>query len=420
VEPLIPPVSPSRSEGPSWSGSRRLLPCCLAALLAVGTCHADELADRLKPHVGTTIDLVELNTGKRFVRPVLDGLTNKDGAVTGLTIKPEGGVRATRLGLNSIVKIVAARETIHEAAPQAAGSTSSRGSRAREAYERQRAESAARMREHNVTPWPALSAADHAAEVEALKKFVAEVQTAFPALQLAETHEFLVASDIPADQMRPYVASLDSMHDFLCDLYAIPRGEPVWKGKCLVVAFLEEQDYGAFEARFMRTDTRGTHGLCHQRSDGRVIMACHRGPDAPAFAHMLVHETSHGFNHRWMSPQRIPNWLNEGIAEWVGTKVVPGSNQVALKEAKAAEYMRSSGNMGQDFFTAQNIAAVQYGIASSLVRFLARDPKKFAAFVRSVKEGVPVDEALEAVYKGSFDDLVKSYGAAVGVPHLKR
>jgi hypothetical protein len=135
---------------------------------------------------------------------------------------------------------------------------------------------------------------------------------------------------------------------------------------------------------------------------------------------MLVHETSHGFNHRWMSPQRIPNWLNEGIAEWVGTKVVPGSNQVALKEAKAAEYMRSHGDMGEDFFTAQNIAAVQYGIASSLVRFLARDPKKFAAFVRSVKEGVPVDEALEAVYKGSFDDLVKSYGAAVGVPHLKR
>lgn len=405
---------------PTRCGIGSILPLCAAACLAVGTARADQLADRLGPHVGTTIDLVELATGKRFVRPQLDGLTMKDDAVTGLTIKPEGGVRSTRLALNSIVKIVAARETIHEAAPQASGTTSSRGSRAREAYERQRAESAARMQEHGVTPWPVLSAADHAAEVEALKKFVAEVQTAFPTLRLSETHEFLVASDIPAEQLRPYVASLDSMHDFLCDLYAIPRGEPVWKGKCLVVAFLQEQDYAAFEGRFMRTDTRGTHGLCHQRSDGRVIMACHRGPDAPAFAHMLVHETSHGFNHRWMSPQRIPNWLNEGIAEWVGTKVVPGSNQVALKEAKAAEYMRSHGDMGEDFFTAQNIAAVQYGIASSLVRFLARDPKKFAAFVRSVKEGVPVDEALEAVYKGSFDDLVKSYGAAVGVPHLKR
>lgn len=405
---------------PTRCGIGSILPLCAAACLAVGTARADQLADRLGPHVGTTIDLVELATGKRFVRPQLDGLTMRDDAVTGLTIKPEGGVRSTRLALNSIVKIVAARETIHEAAPQTSGTTSSRGSRAREAYERQRAESAARMQEHGVTPWPVLSAADHAAEVEALKKFVAEVQTAFPTLRLSETHEFLVASDIPAEQLRPYVASLDSMHDFLCDLYAIPRGEPVWKGKCLVVAFLQEQDYAAFEGRFMRTDTRGTHGLCHQRSDGRVIMACHRGPDAPAFAHMLVHETSHGFNHRWMSPQRIPNWLNEGIAEWVGTKVVPGSNQVALKEAKAAEYMRSHGDMGEDFFTAQNIAAVQYGIASSLVRFLARDPKKFAAFVRSVKEGVPVDEALEAVYKGSFDDLVKSYGAAVGVPHLKR
>jgi len=392
----------------------------VVALLAGGPVRADELADRLTPHVGTTIDLVELNTGRRFVRPLLDGLTTKEGVVTGLKIKPEGGVRTTRVALATIVKIVAARETIHQADPAPGGAASARGSRVREAYERQRDESLARMREHGVEPWPVLSAAEHAAEVEELKGFVAEVRTAFPALQLCETHEFLVASDIPADQMRPYVASLDAMHDFLCDLYGIPRGEPVWRGKCLVVAFLSEQDYVAFEGRFMRTDTGGTHGLCHQRSDGRVIMACHRGTDAPAFAHMLVHETSHGFNHRWMSPQRIPNWLNEGIAEWVGTKVVPGSNQVALKEARAAEYMRSRGDMGSDFFSAQNIAPLQYGIASSMVKFLARDPKKFAAFVRAVKEGTPVEAALEQIYKGTLDDLVKSYGAAVGVPHLKR
>lgn len=392
----------------------------VAALLAGSPARADDLADRLAPHVGTTIDLVELTTGRRFVRPLLDGLMTKDGVVTGLNIKPEGGVRTTRVALATIVKIVASRETIHEVDPAPGGSATTRGSRAREAYQRQRDESLARMREQGIKPWPELSAAEHAAEVEALKKFVAEVQTAFPNLRLSETHEFLVATDIPSEQMRPYVATLDSMHDFLCDLYAIPRGEPVWKGKCLVVAFLNEQDYAAFEGRFMRTQANGTHGLCHQRSDGRVIMACHRGPDAPAFAHMLVHETSHGFNHRWMSPQRIPNWLNEGIAEWVATKVVPGSNQVALKEARAAEYMRSRGDMGEDFFSAQNIAAVQYGIASSMVKFLARDPKKFAAFVRAVKEGTPVETALEDIYNGKLDALVKSYGAAVGVPHLKQ
>ncbi|MFM8435429.1 MAG: hypothetical protein ACKOBP_08845 [Planctomycetia bacterium] len=212
------------------------------------------------------------------------------------------------------------------------------------------------------------------------------------------------------------------MHDFLCDLYAIPRGEPVWWGKCLVIAFLREEDFQAFEARFFEPVPRSMHGLCHQRSDGRVIMACHRGDDAPAFSHMLVHETSHGFNHRWMSPVRLPNWLNEGIGEWVGTQVVPACPQVPLKEARALELMRARRRMGDDFFDPGpdfHIQPDQYGIASSLVRFMvARDRKKFAAFVQGIKEGLSVEESLAESYRASLADLVRAYGKAIGIPDL--
>jgi len=62
---------------------------------------------------------------------------------------------------------------------------------------------------------------------------------------------------------------------------------------------------------------------------------------------------------------------------------------------------------------------VQYGIASSLVKFLARDLKKFATFVQGIKEGAAVEESLQASYKVSLADLIKAYGAAVGVPQLK-
>ena len=380
---------------------------------------ADELTDKLRPHVGTTLDLVELGTGKRFVRPTLENVVEKEGRAALLRLRPEGEKAVTSLPIGVVVKIVAGRETIHEAAVKGKGTAQVKGKKAREAYEKKVAESLARMQDRGVRPWPTLSAAEHAAEVENLKTFVAAVKETFPNLQVTETHEFIVATDLPAGQMAPYVASLDAMHDFLCDLYGIPRGEPVWKGKCLVVAFLREQDFQAFEARFMKVRMQGAHGLCHQSSDGRVIMACYRGDDAPAFAHMLVHETSHGFNHRWMSPERLPNWLNEGIAEWVGTKVVPGSDQVPLKEAEALEFMRRTGTLGPDFLTQENIDAVQYGIASSLVKFLARDLKKFATFVQGIKEGAAVEESLQASYKVSLADLIKAYGAAVGVPQLK-
>lgn len=403
-----------------------LIYCLASALLAccASAARADALADALEPHVGQTIDLVELGTGKRFVRPTLDGVTERGGKATVLRLTPEGATKTVSVPLAGIAKIIAGRETIHESAGNGNSAAQLRGRKARENREQEMQAAAERMEKNGVRPWPRLSAAEHAAQVKEIEAFVAEAREAFPALEVSNTHEFIVATDIPAAQMAPYLASLDAMHDFLCDLYGIPRGEPVWLGKCLVVAFLKEDDFLAFEGRFMGLAPQGVHGLCHQRSDGRVVMACHRGDDASAFAHMLVHETSHGFNHRWLSPARLPNWLNEGIAEWVGTQVVPACRQVPLKEARAVEFMKAGGSVGPGFFDDgpdAHINPLQYGIASGLVKFLvARDRKLFAAFVQGVKEGLSVEQSLKNSFRASLDDLLKAYGKAVGVPNLAR
>ena len=403
----------------SLTGMPRLVALVALAAFAGPSAWADTLADKLTPHVGETIDLVELGTGRRFVRPVLAGVVEKNDAVTGLRLRAEGQKTVTTVSLSGIAKIVADRETVHEAETTGRAFAQLRGRRGREAYDRQAEASAAHMKANGVEPWPQLTAEEHAAEVTSLKAFVSEVRRKFPALAVSETHEFLVASDVPPAQFAPFVANLDSMHDFLCELYGMPTGEPLWKGKCLVIAFLNEADYVAFEEGVLKSGMQGTQGVCHQRSDGRVIMVCHRGADPAAFAHMLVHETSHGFNHRWMTPQRLPNWLNEGIAEWVGTRVVKNCDQVPLKEARAAAFMRSQGTLGPGFFTAANIEPTQYGMASGMVRMLiSRDARKFAEFVRGIKEGTPVEESLQRSFGGSLDDLVKAYGAAVGVPNL--
>ena len=393
-------------------------------LACAGSAPADELAGALEPHVGQTLDLVELGTGKRLVRPVLEGITIRGDRATAIRLRAEGESKTMSVPVSGIAKIIAGRETIHEADAKASSTALARSRRARELHDRQQVESRERMQARGVEPWPSLTAEEHATQVAELEAFVAEVRKDFPTLAVSQTHEFLVATDIPAAQMAPFTAKLDAMHDFLCDLYGIPRGEPVWKGKCLVIAFLREEDFIAFEPRFMKVETGGAHGLCHQRSDGRVVMACHRGNDQSAFAHMLVHETSHGFNHRWMSPVGLPNWLNEGIAEWVGTQVVPACRQVPLKEAQAVDFLRARGDPGPGFFNDapdHHIEAVQYGIASGLVRFLAaRDRGRFATFVQAVKEGQGVEESLRQSFRASLDELVAAYGTAVGVPGLKR
>ena len=409
-----------------WARSRRGWCLALAACLALSTARAaetgaDGLASRLAPHVGSVLDVVELSTGKRLVRPMLEGVTQKGDAVSAVRLRADGASKVTVVAISGVTRIVASRETIYEGKGKGSSAAQLRGKLTKEKYEKEKAASVERMKANGVSPWPTLSADEHAAEVTAVAAFMDDVREAFPALVRSETHEFLVLTDIPADQMGPYVAKLDAMHDFLCDLYGIPRGEPVWKGKCLVVAFLKEADFLAFEAKFMHAAVQGVHGVCHSSSHGRVVMACHRGDDPSAFAHMLVHETSHGFNHRWMSPQRLPNWLNEGIAEWVGTQVVPGCNQVPLKEARARAYIQETQSLGPDFFVADNIEAVQYGIASGMVKFLvAKDRKKFARFVRSIKEGTSVDDSLRDAFGASLDDVSAAFGQALGVPALKK
>lgn len=381
---------------------------------------ADEASKALEPHVGAVLDLVELGTGRRFVRPTLQKVQTKGDSVESIRITEEGQTRPLTLRLQAITRIIANRETVYEAEAKGGGIAAKKADILREKHAKEVAASHERMKAKGVAPWPELSAEAHAAEVKNLEAFIEKVREAFPKLTVTQTHEFIVATDMPKQEIGPYVASLDLMHDFLCDLYGIPRGEPVWKGKCLVVAFMSEADFNAFEGRFMGGGLQGAHGVCHQSSDGRVIMACHRGPMADAFAHMLVHETSHGFNHRWMSPQRLPNWLNEGIAEWVGTQVVPHSRQVPLKEASARAFMQQTGSLGPDYLTRNNIEAVQYGISSALVKFLVnRDRKKFAEFVRGIKEGQTAEESLQASYKGSINDLIAAFGASIGIPNLK-
>ena len=409
----------SWAAGLAGSIPKALLGVLLAA--APAALRADALAEALEPHAGQTLDLVEVGSGRRFVRPRLEKVVTRDGATQSLRLVEEGESRPTSILLKNITKIVVGRETVYEAEAAVGGVAAKRARAILDNHLAEVAASHERMQARGVAPWPALSAEGHAAEVAALDAFVERVREAFPQLERSATHEFIVATDIPPREIAPFVANLDAMHDFLCDLYGIPRGEPVWKGKCLVIAFQKEADFQAFEERFMRVAAPpGVHGLCHQSSDGRVIMACHRGRDLDAFAHMLVHETSHGFNHRWISPQRLPNWLNEGLAEWVGTQVVPRSRQVPAKEAQARAFMQQTGSLGPGFLTADNIQPVQYGIASHLVKFLvARDRRKFAEFVRGIKEGMTAEESLQASFKGSIDNLVAAFGATIGVPGLK-
>jgi hypothetical protein len=86
---------------------------------------------------------------------------------------------------------------------------------------------------------------------------------------------------------------------------------------------------------------------------------------------------------------------------------------------KPATTSTTVGSRRPDSFTRDHIEPQQYGIASSLVTFLARDPGAFAEFVQSIKEGMPVEESLRQAYGVSLQELVAAYGRTVGLPWLQ-
>jgi hypothetical protein len=386
--------------------------------------YAESAKSRIEQAVGSAVT-IEMKSGKAFLRvtlvKVIDG--PQKNAITSLQIQESEAARPVAINFASVESITFDHEKIY-VAPTGGSITT---------YERKAqldAEKAAKDREkwvlqaraHNVEPWPELTKEQHQAAIDLLKKFTGEIGQAFPGMRLVETQEFLFYTNMPEAQVAPVTKALDRMYDLMCQMYGIKPGERVWRGKCLVVAFTTKDELNRFESTFMHdTDLTGVIGICHPFRDGKVIIACYRGDDPLKFAHVLVHETSHGFIHRYRTATRLPSWINEGMAEWIGRALVPNSGILERKERAAVQMMRTRHNVGGMFAEKPGgIDAWQYGIASSLTDFLIhRNTQAYTRFIQGLKEGVPWPESLQTAFNLKPEQLLTIYGRTVGVPELE-
>ena len=151
-------------------------------------------------------------------------------------------------------------------------------------------------------------------------------------------------------------------------------------------------------------------GLAHKSGSGEVVVSCHCGKDPYYFAAVLVHETTHGFNHRYKSAPQLPSWLDEGIADWTAMTVVHNNTAVLRKVQVGVAQAKQQGNLGGNFFTADHIDRWQYGIASSMVDFLLKsNGKAFRKMLDSIKL-VKWQDALKDAYGVTPAELTAAYG----------
>jgi hypothetical protein len=241
-------------------------------------------------------------------------------------------------------------------------------------------------------------------------------------LQLVETKYYLFYTDMPPASVAVFIAYLDSMYEQLSKAFGIPAGKNIFCGKCVVVAFNTQESFLQFEkVVYNNVPNEGTAGLCHSSSSGEVVISVHKLSNPFSFANVLVHETSHGVVHRWLSSVRVPSWINEGIADWVAAAVVKGSRDVTNKQSLALERVRQTASLGGRYFDeTMNIEFMYYGIASNMVEFLLRvDANKYRQFLTNIKEGYTTEESLQKSYGVTMQQFVQQYGAAIGVPQLQ-
>ena len=268
--------------------------------------------------------------------------------------------------------------------------------------------------------WGKQSPEEMAAAIEELKKF-AELtrQTINPRLALYETQYFLFYSDLGAGEARNWAALLDRMYDRLAFLFGIARGENIWRGKALVFVFQNEQDYHAFQMKMHdKTMSAGTAGMCHQYGNGDVHIAFFRQANELDFAHVLVHESVHGFLHRYRSPQEIPSWINEGLAEVIASELVPRKGLTQAGTAQARQDLQTRRDL-EKLFDAEHIVAWQYSVSRTLTEFMiSQNRKGYVEFINGIKDGQTWEDALVQKYGVSLEQLVRAYGNFMGVPGL--
>ncbi len=257
--------------------------------------------------------------------------------------------------------------------------------------------------------WGTLDEAHQADAVAQLKRFADETkEKVSPDLSLYETKFFLFYSDLPVAEARRWAGLLDRMYARLSELFGVKRDVNVWRGKGLIFVFREKSDYQRFQRVMHNTDPRWSAGMCHQFGNGMVHIAFYRQADELAFARVLVHESVHGYLHRYRSPARIPSFANEGLADVIASELVPRKGWEHYARFAAREALREH-RMDHGFFT-DSWAPWKYPVGEALCGFMIQQNKRgYVDFINGIKDGLEWEDSLRTKYGAPVDRLVPAF-----------
>lgn len=238
---------------------------------------------------------------------------------------------------------------------------------------------------------------------------------------LLETDHFLIWTDWRRRDRADLSKWCEAMYGALCEQFDLDPADSVFLAKCPVFCFQAKGRFRRFAQKFDGYGAKSAVGYTRSiEANGHVhVVLVRQGRseiDLDRFASTLVHEGTHAFLHRLYSSTLLPPWVNEGYAELIVERVL-AERSVTGENAKllARQYVRHDWPIGDFLESAAPLAVHRYALAHSIVSHVVqRGRERFADFVRGLKEGRSVPEALANAYDGlTIDGLERSWRAWV-------
>lgn len=261
----------------------------------------------------------------------------------------------------------------------------------------------------NPRAWPKLTEDQHKAAIKSLQDSTdAVLEKMGHKMGSKQTERFLAYSDMPKKESEYWVGVLDKMYDKLCETFDLDKEINIWNGKCLLLFFNSEQDYLKYNAAAYGNNATGSAGICYQFPDGHVHIAMYKQRDKKTLGHVLVHEAVHGFLFRYQSSHYIPNWLNEGLAEYIAASLVK-SDQYPRRAESSRQMVKQRKSL-DNFLSARNIAGQHYGLAFDVTNMMVAENRKgYVKMIQGIKSGKTVSDAFDEDYGASVDKVFQYY-----------
>lgn len=271
--------------------------------------------------------------------------------------------------------------------------------------------------------YPIATPEEIAAAMQKTQEVADLMQALEPGMRKIETDHFLIYTALPKSVDALLVKASDHLYDRFADLFNLADGENLWIAKLPIYATSGEAPFIALSQQAFGIppgqsgQAAGYHiavGPFRCVVLGEVAMPWFRTPEETKrwLVELLIHETSHAFLSRFISPARLPSWLDEGVAELNAKELMDKPRQTVSERRRLRahdEIRRNGPTWFRPLFDMRAIIGGRgetYGAAHSVVEFLYRsDRKRFVSMVEAIKQGQSGAEALQTHFGMSYNEL---------------